>query len=47
MVVAIVKSAVDAAPEIATRLKVDVALIREARRAKKSAPAPMMEAAAE
>jgi DNA-binding transcriptional MerR regulator len=47
MVVAIMKSAVDAAPEIATRLKVDVALIREARRAKKSAPAPMMEAAAE
>jgi predicted nucleotide-binding protein (sugar kinase/HSP70/actin superfamily) len=47
MVVAIVKSAVDAAPEVAARLKEDVALLREARRAKKSAPQPMMDAAAE
>ncbi len=47
MVVAIVKSAVDAAPEVAARLKEDVALLREARRAKKAAPQPMMDAAAE
>ena len=47
MVVAIVKSAVDAAPEVAARLKEDVALLREARRAKKSAPQPAMDAAAE
>ena len=43
----IVKSAVEAAPEVAARLKEDVALLREARRAKKSAPQPLMDAAAE
>jgi hypothetical protein len=48
MVVAIVKSAVDAAPEVAARLREDVALLREARRAaKKSATQPVMDAAAE
>ena len=47
MVVAIVKSAVEAAPDLAARLKEDVALLREARRAKKSAPQPLMDVAAE
>jgi predicted nucleotide-binding protein (sugar kinase/HSP70/actin superfamily) len=47
MVIAVVKSAVDAAPEVAARLKEDVALLREARRAKKSAPQQAMDAAAE
>jgi predicted nucleotide-binding protein (sugar kinase/HSP70/actin superfamily) len=47
MVVSIVKSAALAAPEVAARLKEDVALLREARRAKKSAPQPVMDAAAE
>jgi predicted nucleotide-binding protein (sugar kinase/HSP70/actin superfamily) len=47
MVVAIVKSAVDAAPEVAARLKEDVALLREARRARKSPSPPAMDAAAE
>jgi hypothetical protein len=47
MVVKIVKSAVDAAPEVAARLKEDVALLREARRAKKIALQPVMDAAAE
>ena len=41
------KSAVDAAPEVAARLKEDVALLREARRAKKTAPQPAMDVAAE
>ncbi len=47
MVITIVKNAVDAAPEVAARLKEDVALLREARRAKKSAQQPVMDAAAE
>ena len=47
MVVKIVKSAVDAAPEVAARLKEDVAMLREARRAKKIALQPVMAAAAE
>jgi predicted nucleotide-binding protein (sugar kinase/HSP70/actin superfamily) len=48
MVVTIVKNAVDAAPGVAARLREDVALLREARRAaKKNAPAPVMDAAAE
>jgi hypothetical protein len=48
MVVTIVKNAVDAAPVVAARLREDVALLREARRAaKKNAPAPVMDAAAE
>jgi predicted nucleotide-binding protein (sugar kinase/HSP70/actin superfamily) len=47
MVVSIVKSAALAAPEVAARLKEDVALLREARRAKKSASQPVMDAAAE
>jgi hypothetical protein len=48
MVVSIVKSAVDAAPEVAARLREDVALLREARRARKSAAPPTtLDAAAE
>jgi predicted nucleotide-binding protein (sugar kinase/HSP70/actin superfamily) len=47
MVIAVVKSAVDAAPEVAARLKEDVALLREARRAKKAALQPAMDVAAE
>ena len=45
--IAVVKSAVEAAPEVAARLKEDVALFREARRAKKKASQPAMDAAAE
>jgi predicted nucleotide-binding protein (sugar kinase/HSP70/actin superfamily) len=49
MVIALVKGAVESAPELAARLKEDVATLREARRTKtkKSAPQPMMDAAAE
>jgi predicted nucleotide-binding protein (sugar kinase/HSP70/actin superfamily) len=47
MVISIVKSAVDAAPEVAARLREDVAVLREARRARKSASQPAMDAAAE
>jgi predicted nucleotide-binding protein (sugar kinase/HSP70/actin superfamily) len=47
MVVSVVKSAALAVPEVAARLKEDVALLREARRAKKSAPQPVMDVAAE
>jgi predicted nucleotide-binding protein (sugar kinase/HSP70/actin superfamily) len=49
MVIALMKGAVESAPEIAARLKEDVATLREARRAKakKSAPSVMLDAAAE
>jgi hypothetical protein len=50
MVVALVKDAVEAAPEVAARLKEDVATFVEVRRAKKAGkgPAqPSMDAAAE
>ena len=47
MVVQIVKSAVEAAPVVAARVKEDVTMYRELRRAKKSAPAQAMDAAAE
>ncbi|HEY8086553.1 MAG TPA: 2-hydroxyglutaryl-CoA dehydratase, partial [Polyangiaceae bacterium] len=47
MVVQIVKSAVEAAPVVAARVKEDVTMYRELRRAKKSAPAQTMDAAAE
>ena len=47
MVVQIVKGAVEAAPDVAARVKEDVTMYRELRRAKKSAPAQTMDAAAE
>ncbi len=46
MVVAMVRSAVEAAPEVAAKVKEDVILFRESRRAK-AAPARAMDAAAE
>jgi hypothetical protein len=46
MVVQMFRSAVDAAPAVAARVKEDVTMIREMRKAKKSAQ-PQMEAAAE
>jgi hypothetical protein len=49
MVVAMFKNAVEAAPEVAARVKEDVAMFREAKRAKKRAaqPAAHVDAAAE
>jgi len=47
MVVQMFKSAVEAAPEVAARVKEDVVLYREMRRAKKSEQPRVMEAAAE
>jgi hypothetical protein len=47
MVVEFVKSAVEAAPEVAARMKEDVSIFREQRRAKKAEPARAMDAAAE
>jgi predicted nucleotide-binding protein (sugar kinase/HSP70/actin superfamily) len=47
MVVAMVKSAVHAAPEVAARVKEDLTLVRELRRSRKGQPQPAMDAAAE
>ena len=47
MVVTLVKTAAAAAPSVAARVKEDVVLYRENRRAKGKAEAPMMDAAAE
>jgi hypothetical protein len=47
MVVAMFKSAVEAAPEVAARVKEDVALFREVRRSKKSESRVVVDAAAE
>jgi predicted nucleotide-binding protein (sugar kinase/HSP70/actin superfamily) len=47
MVVAVVKNAVESAPEVAARLREDVELLREARRSRKSAAQPVLDAAAE
>jgi hypothetical protein len=47
MVVALFKNAVEAAPEVAARVKQDVLLYRELRRAKKAEPQAVIDAAAE
>jgi hypothetical protein len=47
MVVALVRSAVEAAPEMAARVKEDVALLREARKAKRAETRIVTDAAAE
>jgi predicted nucleotide-binding protein (sugar kinase/HSP70/actin superfamily) len=47
MVVQLFRSAVDAAPQVAARVKEDVSLIREMRKAKKQSPQATMDAAAE
>jgi len=47
MVVAIFKNAVQAAPEVAARVKEDITLVRELRRGKKAQPVRAMDAAAE
>ena len=47
MVVQLFQSAVEAAPQVAARVKEDVSLIREMRKAKKQSPQATMDAAAE
>jgi hypothetical protein len=47
MVVQLFRSAVDAAPQVAARVKEDVSMFREMRKAKKQATQPTMDAAAE